>query len=126
MRFLIIVKANAGTRLSARMAEFDDELARAGALLDSSGLAPSAAGWRIRYDGTRRSEIEETAAEAGQAIVGYTLIQARSREEAQAWTRRFPNPCDEGMAAEIEVRPLLAPGKAPLPDSAPHEPEISH
>jgi hypothetical protein len=38
-----------------------------------------------------------------------TLIQSRSREEAQAWTKRFPNPRGEGLAAEIEVRPVLNP-----------------
>jgi len=115
MRFLIIVKASAESEAGARptesqiarMAEFHEELARAGALLDASGLKPSSAGWRIRYDGDQREFINGPFAETQELIAGYTLIQARSREEAQAWTNRFPNPRGEGMAAEIEVRPVL-------------------
>lgn len=40
-------------------------------------------------------------------IAGYTLIQVRTREEAQEWTRRFPNPAIDGGEAEIEVRQLF-------------------
>ncbi|MER2540695.1 MAG: YciI family protein [Azonexus sp.] len=117
MRFLIIVKASAESEagvmpadaLIARMAEFHEELARSGALLDASGLTPSSAGWRIRYEGEQRTLIDGPFAETHELIAGYTLIQSRSREEAQAWTKRFPNPRGEGMAAEIEVRPVLNP-----------------
>lgn len=114
MRFLIIVKATPESEagalpadsLIASMATFHEELARAGALLDASGLMPSSAGWRIRYEGGRRTVIDGPFTETKELIAGYTLIQARGHEEALAWTRRFPNPRGEGLAAEIEVRPL--------------------
>lgn len=115
MRFLIIVKATpeseAGVMpdesLFAAMADFHEELADAGALLDASGLKPSAEGWRIRYDGAQRTVIDGPFTESEGLIAGYTLIQADSREEALEWTRRFPNPRGEGIPAEIEVRPLF-------------------
>lgn len=114
MRFLIIVKATAeseaaempGDELLARMATYHEELARTGALLDAAGLRPSADGWRIRHDGTRRIVTAGPFANNGELMAGYTLIQARSREEALEWARRFPNPRGEGLAAEIELRPL--------------------
>lgn len=115
MRFLIIVKATAESEagimpddatLMTQMATFHEELAKAGALLDASGLKPSSQGWRIRYDGDKRQVIDGPFAEAKELIAGYTLIQARSREEALEWTKRFPNPRGESLAAEIEVRPL--------------------
>lgn len=116
MRFLIIIKATpeseAGAMpeeaLIAQMASFHEELARAGALLDGSGLMPSAQGWRIRYDADGRHVTAGPFALDANLMAGYTLIQARSREEALEWTRRFPNPRGEGLAAEIEVRPLYA------------------
>jgi hypothetical protein len=40
-------------------------------------------------------------------IAGYTIIKAKSREEAIEWTRRFPNPAVDGGAGEIEVRQLF-------------------
>jgi hypothetical protein len=115
MRFMIIVKATADTEagvmpgeaLIAQMAGYHEELAKAGALLDGSGLKPSSAGWRIDYDGERRSVVDGPFAETKELIAGYTLIQVASREEALQWTRRFPNPAGEGRSARIEVRQLF-------------------
>lgn len=116
MRYMIIVKATPDTEkgvfppdmaeLMAVMGTFHEELARAGVLLDASGLAPSSQGWRIRYGGKERKVIDGPFTESKELIAGYTLIQVRSREEALEWTRRFPNPVGEGLAAEIEVRRL--------------------
>ncbi len=118
MRFLIIVKTTPESEaetspapseaLLAAMAAFHEELAKAGALLDASGLKPSSAGWRIRYEGERRRVIDGPFAETKELVAGYTLIEVRSREEALEWSRRYPNPRGEGLPAEIEVRPLYA------------------
>jgi len=115
MRFMIIVKATKDSEagvmpeeaLLARMGAYHEELARAGVLLDGSGLKPSRDGWRIHYDGERRTLTDGPFAETRELIAGYTLIQVRSREEALEWTRRFPNPAVDGGQAEIEVRQLF-------------------
>jgi len=117
MRFMIIVKSTpefeAETRpapdeaLLAAMAGYHEELARAGVLLDASGLHPSRKGWRVRYGAGGSHIVDGPFAEAKELIAGYTLIQARSRDEALEWTRRFPNPVGEGREAEIEVRQLF-------------------
>ncbi len=114
MRFMIIVKATPLTEAgaapegapSAAMALYHEQLAKAGVLLDASGLQPSANGWRIRYAGGRRQVVDGPFAEAGELIAGYTLIEVRSRDEALEWTRRFPAPHGDRIEAEIEVRPL--------------------
>ena len=115
MRFMIIVKATkdseAGVmpeeKLIASMATFHEELAKAGALLDASGLQPTSKGWRIRYSGAKRTVIYGPFTETKELIAGYTLIQAKSREEALEWTKRFPNPAVDGKEGEIEVRQLF-------------------
>lgn len=116
MRFMIIVKATADNEagvmppasLLADMGGFHEELARAGVLLDGAGLRPSAQGWRVALgaDGQRRI-VDGPFAETGELIAGYTLIQARSRDEAVEWSRRYPNPTLNGGACEIEVRQLF-------------------
>jgi len=116
MRFMIIVKATPDSeagrwpedsdKLFEAMRIYHEELAKAGALLDASGLHPSSKGWRIRYEGSKRTVIDGPFAESKELIAGYTLIQARSREEAIEWTRRFPNPVGFNAPAEIEVRQL--------------------
>ena len=115
MRFMIIVKATkdseAGVmpeaKLFAEMATYHEELAKAGMLLDGSGLQPSSKGWRIKYAGDKRSFVDGPFTETKELVAGYTLIQAKSREEAIEWTKRFPNPAGEGKPAEIEVRQLF-------------------
>jgi hypothetical protein len=112
---MIIVKATAdseagvmpGEALLAEMAAYHEELIKAGVLLDGSGLQPSAKGWRIRYDGDKRSVIDGPFTETKELIAGYTLIQVASREEAIEWARRFPNPSIDRGKAEIEVRQLF-------------------
>jgi hypothetical protein len=116
MRFMIMVRANRDTEAGALraddtlmtdMARYHEELARAGALLDASGLQPSAKGFRVRYSGAgKRTVVDGPFAEAKELIAGYTLIQVRSREEALEWARRFPAPFGEGVEGEIEVRQL--------------------
>ena len=114
MRFMIMVKANADSEagampeaaLIAAMAAYHEELAKAGVLLDASGLQPSSKGWRIRYSGGRRTVSEGPFAETRELLAGYTLIQVRSREEAKEWARRFPAPFGDRVDSEIEVRQL--------------------
>ena len=124
MRFMIVVKATKDSesgampeeKRMAAMADYHEELANAGVLLDASGLQPSSKGWRIKYSGDKRSVIDGPFTEAKELIAGYTIIQARSREEALEWTKRFPNPAGDGRDAEIEVRQLFE-----LEDFAPSE-----
>jgi hypothetical protein len=117
MRFMIIVKSTPefeaettpqtpDEKLMAAMADFHEELAKAGVLLDASGLQPSRKGWRIQYNGQKRTVIDGPFAEAKELIAGFTTIQVRSREEAMEWSRRYPNPVGENAPAVIEVRQL--------------------
>lgn len=115
MRFMILVKATADSEAGvmptaedmAPMAEYHEELARAGVLLDASGLRPSSDGWRVRYAGDERTIVDGPFAETKELIAGYTLIDVGSREEALEWSRRFPNPALGGGACEVEVRRLF-------------------
>jgi hypothetical protein len=115
MRFMIIVKATALSEsgampepaLMAAMGTYHEELAKAGVLLDATGLQPTSKGWRIRYSQGQRTVIDGPFAETKELIAGYTLIQVRSREEAMEWARRFPAPFGENADGEIEVRQLF-------------------
>ena len=115
MRFLIIVKATKDSEAGvmpedkaiAEMGRFHEELAKAGMLIDGAGLQASSKGWRIKYDGDRRSFVDGPFPETKELVAGYTLIQAKSREDAIAWTKRFPNPSHQNGIGEIEVRQLF-------------------
>lgn len=115
MRFMIIVRATKDSEagvmpevgLLAEMAGYHEELAKAGVLIDGSGLQPSAKGWRITYSGTEKTIVDGPFAETKELIAGYTIIQVQSREEAMEWSRRFPNPAGGGAKGEIEVRQMF-------------------
>ncbi|MFW6192237.1 MAG: YciI family protein [Gemmatimonadota bacterium] len=115
MRFMILVKASdeseAGVmpdeEVFAVMADYHEELARAGVLLDASGLRPSSEGWRVEFSGGERRVVDGPFAETKELVAGYTLIEVGSREEAEEWVRRFPSPADPDAEGEIEVRPLF-------------------
>jgi hypothetical protein len=112
VRFIIMVKGNRDTeagampedKLIGEMATYHEELAKAGVLLDASGLQPTSKGWRIKYSGGKRSVVDGPFTEAKELIAGYTIIQVKSKEEALEWTKRFPAPHGEGAEGEIEVR----------------------
>jgi hypothetical protein len=90
------------------MVGFHEEMAKAGVLVDGSGLRPSSAGWRIQYGKNgQKSFVDGPFAETKELVAGYTIIEVKSREEALAWTKRFPNPSIDGGAGEIEVRPYF-------------------
>jgi hypothetical protein len=124
MRYLIIVKATADSEagvmpkepLLAAMAEYHEQLARAGVLVAATGLKPTAQGWRVRFHGREKSVIDGPFAETKELIAGFTIIEVASRQEALDWSLRYPNPVGEGRPAEIEVRRYFE-----LEDFAPSE-----
>ena len=116
MKFMILVKATRDSeagkmpteKLLSEMIGFHEEMAKAGILVDGAGLRASSNGWRIQYaKNGKRSLVDGPFAETKELVAGYTVINVKSREEAIAWTKRFPNPSLDGGEAEIEVRPFF-------------------
>lgn len=113
MRFMIVVKASKDSEagimppaeLISAMADYHGELAKAGVLLDGSGLQPSSKGWRINWSGGKKTVTDGPFAETKELIAGYTIIQVKTREEAIEWVNRFPNP--QIGDGEIEVRQMF-------------------
>ena len=115
MRFMMIVKASKdseagkmpGEELLAAMGKYNDELMKAGVLLDLTGLHPSSKGARIKFSGGKRTVIDGPFAETKELIGGYWLIQVNSKQEAIEWAKRAPAPHGDGAEGEIEVRQVF-------------------
>jgi hypothetical protein len=98
MRVLIMAKEGNQTEAAApptpdAMAEyqkFDQELVKAGVVLESGRLHPSSQGKRVRFDGKKRTVIDGPFAESKELVAGYWLWQVRSIEEALEWLKRAP------------------------------------
>jgi hypothetical protein len=89
-------------KLMSDMNKFNDELARAGALLAAEGLKPSAKGFRVRYGDGKLKVIDGPFAEAKDLVAGFWLISAKSKAEAIEWAKRAPF-----QGGEVEIRPLF-------------------
>src|SRR5947208_16653288 len=99
-RFMLIVKASkdseAGimpsTELLDAMGKYNEEMAKAGVMLDGNGLQPSSKGARVRFSGDKRTVIDGPFAETKELVAGYWILQCKSLAEAVEWIRRCPNP----------------------------------
>jgi hypothetical protein len=122
MRFMMIVKAckdsEAGKMPSEEllnaMRKYNEELMKAGALVDLQGLHPSSKGARIKFSGGKRTLIDGPFAETKDLIGGYWIIQVKSREEAIEWAKRVPAPHGENSDGEIEIRQIFEMEDFPL------------
>jgi hypothetical protein len=88
------------------MGAYMGELEKAGVLLGGEGLQASSRGTRVRFKGGRPSVVDGPFSETKELLAGYTLIQARSREEAIEWARRWPARDGDGNV-ELEIRQVF-------------------
>ena len=91
-------------KLLAEMGKYNEELVKAGIMLDGDGLKPSSAGARVRFSGADRMVIDGPFAETKELIAGYWIWQVDSLEEAIEWVKRCPNPM--GQESVVEIRPF--------------------
>lgn len=114
MRFMMIVKPPPYTGLPApeqlaAMGRYNDELQRAGVLLDLNGLAAPDKGARVKFSGAKRTVVDGPFVEAKELIGGYWIIQVRSKEEAVEWAKRIPFSTEvhPGEEVEVELRQIM-------------------
>ena len=114
MRFMIIVKASQDSEagvmpseeLLSAMGNYNEELAKAGILIEGEGLHPTSKGTRVRFSGDKRTVIDGPFAETKELIAGYWMWQVKSKQEAIDWVKRCPNPMP-GTEAVIEIRQVF-------------------
>jgi len=94
-------------KLFEEMGKFNEELVKAGIMLDGDGLKPSAKGKRVRFTGTGgpKTVIDGPFTETKELVAGYWVWQVKSIEEAVEWVKRCPDPMP-GEESEIEIRPF--------------------
>ena len=87
----------------AKMMKFNEELVKAGVMLDGQGLHPTSKAKRVKFSGSQRTVIDGPFAESKELIAGYWIWQVKSIEEAVEWLKRAP--FDGG--AEVTLRPVF-------------------
>ncbi len=117
MRVMVMVKATKNSeagvmpseKLLADMGKFNEELVKAGALVDTGGLAPTRDGFRMRLASGKLNTTDGPFSESKEVVGGWAILEADSKAEILRLTTEFMElhrkhwPEFEG---ECEVRPI--------------------
>ncbi|KOU42349.1 YciI family protein [Streptomyces sp. NPDC060334] len=72
-----------------RMGALLEEITKAGVMLDTAGLLPTAEGTRVTWSGGKIGYTDGPFTETKEVIGGYALMQCKDKAEALEWTKRF-------------------------------------
>jgi len=117
MRFMMLLKADKTTEAGVLpthkdlevMRKYNEELVKAGVMLDGAGLQPSSKGAKVTFQNGKAQVTDGPFAETKELIAGYWMIQVKSKEEAIEWAKRAPFTMlpSNGRAPEIELRQMF-------------------
>ncbi len=122
MRFMMIVKSaeNLGfppKPLMDAIGKLSEDAVKAGTMIGSGGLLPTATGTRVRLSGGKLTVIDGPFTEAKEVVGGYAQFELKSKEEAIEGAKRFMELHKEhwpGWEGETEIREMFGPqGCAP-------------
>jgi hypothetical protein len=120
-KFMMIIKGDQppgempSEEMLAAMGQYNEDLAKAGVLVDLSGLHPSAEGARVKFSGGERTVVDGPFTEPKELVAGYWIIEVKSIAEAIEWAKRVPFESggahgydrEGGPEGEIEIRQLF-------------------
>jgi len=119
MRFLSLIKVQESAmqrgpsdELMAEMGKLLDEMTKAGVMLETAGLRPTAEGTRLHLSRGKMSTTDGPFAEAKEIIGGYAILKVKSKEEAIAWTQRFLQIHGDVWELTCELRQIEDPPEA--------------
>ena len=116
MRVMVMVKATKNSEagvlpkaeMFAAMGAFNEQLVKAGIMLEGDGLKPSSHGVRVVFGAGPKRVIDGPFAETKELVAGFWVWQVKSMAEAIEWVKRCPDPMP-GEQSEIEIRPFYEP-----------------
>ncbi|MDB4959829.1 MAG: YCII-related protein [Myxococcales bacterium] len=114
MRFLMTYNADDHSpptpeKMTA-LGRFSEEMAKSGVLLDTGGILPSSKGAKVRRTSGKFTVTDGPFPETKELVVGYAIIQVKTKDEAIEVARRFMNVAGDG---EGEIRQLMGASDGP-------------
>jgi len=94
--------------LLAAMGAYNEELVKAGIMLEVGGLKPTSAGARVAFQGGTTSVVDGPFTESKEIVVGYWVWEVGSLEEAVEWARRCPSDPHDTTTSWLEIRPCVS------------------
>jgi hypothetical protein len=111
MRVMVLVKATKDSeqgimpteQLLRDMGNFNEELVKAGIMLDGQGLKPTSQAKRVAFNGAKRTVIDGPFAETKELLAGFWILNCKSIDEVVEWIKRAPM----GVDTELEIRQIF-------------------
>jgi len=116
MRVMVIIKANEDSeagilpsqQLLTEMGKFNEELVKAGIMLEGEGLHPTSRGKRVKFSSGNRIVTDGPFAETRELIAGFWIWKVNSMEEAVQWVKRIPFDSETAQSdTEVEIRQIF-------------------
>src|SRR5262245_4187402 len=121
MKFMMIAYATkeseAGVppdpRLIAAIGKLSEDMAKAGVLVGTGGLAPSSMGSRVRLSGGKVTITDGPFTESKEIVGGYAIVNVKSKDVAMELCKRFWQIHSDILGPSYvgagEVRPMFDP-----------------
>ena len=116
MRVMVIIKANEDSeagilpseKLLTEMGKFNEELVKAGVMLEGEGLHPTSKAKRVKFSSGNRIVTDGPFAETRELIAGFWIWKVNSFEEAVEWVKRIPFDSETAQSdTEVEIRQIF-------------------
>lgn len=113
MKVMVMVKSDGAdeekiaptTEMFEAMGAYNEELVKAGIMLDGDGLKPTRAGAQVVFQGGTTSVVDGPFTESKEVIGGYWVWEVRTLEEAIEWAKRCPADQNGDVRSLLEIRP---------------------
>lgn len=90
--------------LMEEMGRFVEEATKAGVIVATGGIAPTAMGAKITLKDGQFTVVDGPFTEVKELVGGWALLECRDKDEAIEWSKRFVSVLGEG---EVRVRPVF-------------------
>lgn len=113
MKVLVMIKGSGADegkigpteKMFREMGAYNEQLVKAGIMLDGEGLRPSSAGAKVVFEAGEVSVVDGPFTEAKEIVAGYWIWEVSSLDEALEWAKRCPTDAGLGARQVLEVRP---------------------
>jgi hypothetical protein len=111
MKFLMLIKhaedfkrEDVPPQMFEAMGEFVTANLKSGVILDTAGLQPTQAGFRVRLDGGRLTVTDGPFVETKEVLGGFYLVDVPNLDDALEFASKVPA---ARLGGAVEVRPLV-------------------
>lgn len=116
MKVMVLIKGDGADedkiapteQMLREMGEYNEELVKAGIMLDGNGLHPSSNGAQVITQAGELRVVDGPFTESKEVLAGYWIWEVSSLDEALEWAKRCPSDPQFGGPQILEIRQIFS------------------